>query len=275
MNPTDLRHAVDVLIAADPTCADRNELSDIIKTSGRLRSWLDSVDLKCSRQAGLLADTGRSEQANSMNSRQGKRSNKEAELLNKALSESVDVFARRCRQTARQLAAKASAGKSDVDELDDQPKRSLITHWVDKITGIHHTHIELDPIRDAKLWSITNTQLATRRQTDANTKTPWSQMQVDAFIAAVEASLTTGNDSSSDARTDSGGNDNDDSGDDSGGNDSDLGRSKRTANRHQRRALRTIYSTCAHRDCTVGFSACRIHHIKWWSKHLGRTDIDK
>jgi hypothetical protein len=54
----------------------------------------------------------------------------------------------------------------------------------------------------------------------------------------------------------------------------DVGRSERTANRQQRRALRAMHRTCGHPDCTVGFSACRIHHIKWWWKHLGSTDID-
>jgi hypothetical protein len=35
-----------------------------------------------------------------------------------------------------------------------------------------------------------------------------------------------------------------------------------------------MHRTCGHPDCTVKFSACRIHHIKWWWKDLGRTDID-
>ena len=54
----------------------------------------------------------------------------------------------------------------------------------------------------------------------------------------------------------------------------DMGRSIRTANRNQRRALRTMYRTCAHPDCTVAFSACTSHHVRWWWKHKGPTDID-
>ena len=54
----------------------------------------------------------------------------------------------------------------------------------------------------------------------------------------------------------------------------DVGRTERTANRAQRRALRAMHRTCAHPDCTVGFSACRIHHVKWWWEHNGPTDID-
>ena len=53
-----------------------------------------------------------------------------------------------------------------------------------------------------------------------------------------------------------------------------VGRSSRTATRPQRRALRAMYRTCAHPDCTVGFGACRIHHIRWWWRDLGRTDLD-
>ena len=35
-----------------------------------------------------------------------------------------------------------------------------------------------------------------------------------------------------------------------------------------------MHRTCAHPDCTVGFSACRIHHVRWWWEHWGPTDID-
>jgi hypothetical protein len=54
----------------------------------------------------------------------------------------------------------------------------------------------------------------------------------------------------------------------------DHGRSRRTANRAQRRALRAMHRGCAHPDCQVGFSACRIHHIRWWWRDGGRSDID-
>jgi hypothetical protein len=54
----------------------------------------------------------------------------------------------------------------------------------------------------------------------------------------------------------------------------DMGRSIRTANRAQRRALRAMYRTCAHPDCSVPFSACKSHHVRWWWKHRGTTDID-
>jgi hypothetical protein len=46
-------------------------------------------------------------------------------------------------------------------------------------------------------------------------------------------------------------------------------RELRTANRQQRRMLEAMYTTCAHPHCTMTFSACRIHHIIWWS--LGGT----
>lgn len=48
---------------------------------------------------------------------------------------------------------------------------------------------------------------------------------------------------------------------------------ERTANRRQRRALAAMHATCAHPDCRVPFSQCRIHHIVWWSKG-GRTVLD-
>jgi hypothetical protein len=46
-----------------------------------------------------------------------------------------------------------------------------------------------------------------------------------------------------------------------------LGRETRLANRHQRRALRVLYRTCA--LCEVPFEHCQIHHVSWY--HLGGT----
>jgi Domain of unknown function (DUF222) len=53
-----------------------------------------------------------------------------------------------------------------------------------------------------------------------------------------------------------------------------LGRTTRLANRDQRRALRAMYRGCAIPGCTVAFSHCNIHHVRWVHHHLGETDID-
>jgi hypothetical protein len=223
-------------------------------------------------------------------------------LLAAALVESVTSFTRRCRALAQRiLAAQAT---SDADELDRQRRNSSVKRWVDKITGMHHTHLELDPIRDSQLWSIVNAHLSSNVQNDANAKTPWMQMQVDAFVSAATGATVTSSEADelaherrvpeimvltdyrtlveglhelSICETDDGvplpvstvrrlccdaeiipmmlGTD---------GVPLDAGRSVRTANRQQRRALRAMYRTCAHPDCTVAFSACKAHHIRWW-----------
>lgn len=52
----------------------------------------------------------------------------------------------------------------------------------------------------------------------------------------------------------------------------DAGRTIRTANRTQRRALRARYRTCGFGDCDVPFDRCEIHHIIAW-EHGGPTDL--
>lgn len=47
----------------------------------------------------------------------------------------------------------------------------------------------------------------------------------------------------------------------------------RTASRAQRRALAAMYSTCAHPDCRTVFSACRIHHVVYFSRG-GKSVLD-
>lgn len=52
-----------------------------------------------------------------------------------------------------------------------------------------------------------------------------------------------------------------------------MGRRIRLANRAQRRALRAMYRTCAHPDCSERFDDCFIHHIVTWEDG-GPTDLD-
>ena len=54
----------------------------------------------------------------------------------------------------------------------------------------------------------------------------------------------------------------------------DVGRSRRVATPAQRTALRAMYRTCAHPDCTVRFGDCDIHHVLEWTSHLGPTALD-
>ena len=53
----------------------------------------------------------------------------------------------------------------------------------------------------------------------------------------------------------------------------DVGRSKRLATVHQRRALEAIYPTCAIPDCEVIFDHCNVHHIEYW-ENGGSTDLN-
>jgi hypothetical protein len=250
---------------------------------------------------------------------------------------------------------------SDADELTAQRAASKVSRWVDKQTGMHHTRLELDPVRDAKLGAAFTAELARLRAADGNSKTPWQQMQVNAFINAVAGirTPTKQDESDADGIIDAGGSVPSGSaagGSGAGGSASapsgaspvcrcgvgggaaergrhvdrvpeatllvsyewlagfagdgvcetengvplpistarrlacdaeivptligtagevlDQGRSVRTANRAQRRALRAMHRGCAFPGCGVGFDACRMHHVRWWWRDLGPTDID-
>jgi hypothetical protein len=109
----------------------------------------------------------------------------EDRLLAAARTMSVDAFTRECRGVARQIVAASTDGAGDAAELDRQRAMSNVKRWVDKSTGMHHSHLELDPVSDAIVWGAIDAQLATIRQADGNARTPWKRMQVDAVIAAV------------------------------------------------------------------------------------------
>ena len=61
---------------------------------------------------------------------------------------------------------------------------------------------------------------------------------------------------------------------DSRGMPLDVGRGARHATPAQRRALRSMYRTCAVGECDRGFDHCEIHHLLEWDQHHGPTDLD-
>lgn len=246
----------------------------------------------------------------------------ESDIAAAAATTSVDQFARELRDLARTL----TPAMSDADELDKQRAASNVKRWVDRVTGMHHTHLEVDPLRDATLWTAVNDSLATLKQLDGNAGTPWQQLQVNAVVAAVQGGAIADESAAPtpaavvdpveeslrriekripevtvltdlavllDGLHDGGICETDDGialpvstvrrlccdaeiipavlG--AAGEILDLGRAVRTVNRAQRRALRAMHRTCAHPECTVPFSNCKAHHIRWWKRDQGPTDI--
>ena len=53
----------------------------------------------------------------------------------------------------------------------------------------------------------------------------------------------------------------------------DVGRAKRLATAHQRRALEAVHHTCAVPDCGRPYHQCQIHHIRYWEDG-GPSDLD-
>ena len=109
-----------------------------------------------------------------------------AELLEDAERSGVDLFDRTCRDLARHLNSVA-AGKSDAEELDNQRPMSKVKRWTDRESGMRHTLISLDPVRDAKLWAGIDRARRQLRRQPGNGDLAWDQLQVDAVIDAVSA----------------------------------------------------------------------------------------
>jgi hypothetical protein len=184
--------------------------------------------------------------------------------------------------------------------LERQRRASKVKRWTERDTGMRNTLISLDPVRDASLWNVIDHHLARLRQDPANAERPYSELQVDAVMASVNAgepaarvpeivvhvdagSLCHGRHTDTLCETIDGTPVpvatvqrlccdaliqavvvNPD------GTVDQICAEQRTANRAQRRMLAAMYSTCAHPHCQVPFSACRIHHIVWWTNG-GRT----
>ncbi len=223
-------------------------------------------------------------------------------LRRHAETHSVEEFTRECRDLARTLTR--DEGES---RLESQRRQRRMRRWVDRHTGMHHLHAELDPEAAAKVnTAIDAATRARRTNRDPNdtTESPsWDHDSVDALVELITGArsveprvpeiavhidwdtLLHGLHDHSLCET----------GDgwplppstvrrlccqaeifpvvlNGLGEVLDVGTSRRLANRAQRRALRAIYRTCGFDDCTTAFDRCEIHHVVPW-EHGGATDL--
>ena len=213
----------------------------------------------------------------------------------------VDQFERNCRDLVRNLTA-THAGASATDELEKQRAASKIKRWTDRETGMRHTMISLDPVRDKSFWTAVTSKRTKLRQKPEYAKLPWDQLEVEALIAAIggggdrvpmifvlidETTLATGKvHERTVCETDDGtplpvetvrnmccnadivpiiidGK----------GQALAVGRTQRVATPAQRAALSAMHRTCVRSNCTVSFEDCYIHHIVPWAEG-GVTDLD-
>jgi hypothetical protein len=221
-------------------------------------------------------------------------------LLDHALSETPERFRRRARDLARRI-----AHDHGVAVAERQRTRRQLRRWTDRRTGMGHLHLELDPENTARVWAALDERLAAITAREDTAGIPLNRLEVDALVELVAASsaihprapelvvlvdldtITTGvfgphsicETSDGAALTpaavrrlacDAGilpvvlGGD---------GIPLDVGRTRRLATREQRRALATMYATCAMPACDVRFERCRIHHLDPWLP-TGPTDLD-
>ena len=223
----------------------------------------------------------------------------EATLVESAATSSVEAFERQVRDLGRILSR--DDGVANHERLRRQ--RSL-RRWVDRNTGMCHTHLQLDPEADAKVSAALDAAIAAERATpdDAEGRS-FDQLKADAMVTLITGAR------SRDRRIPEvtvlidldtlrhGLHDTSicESGDgqplppatvrrlcceaaivpvvlNGTGASLDVGRDQRLATRAQRRALRAMYRTCAHPGCPVRFADCDIHHVIDWDHH-GPTNL--
>ena len=117
----------------------------------------------------------------------------EAALLVAACRERIVMFDRTCRDLAKCLTAerdRRTGVDTEAAEFERQRAAAKVRGWVDKDTGMHHTHVELDPERGTRLADALRVHLRRIVKQDGNSGRPYSQLEVDAFMAALESGVT-------------------------------------------------------------------------------------
>ena len=117
----------------------------------------------------------------------------EAQLLAAAGRERIVMFDRTCRDLAKCLIAerdRCAGVDTEAAEFERQRAAAKIKQWVDNDSGMHHTHVELDPERGTRLADVLRAQLRRIVKQDGNSGRPYNQLEIDAFMAAIESGVT-------------------------------------------------------------------------------------
>ena len=224
----------------------------------------------------------------------------EALLLGYARVESPERFRRRCHDLVRRLLR-----DHGIRESERQRAAASLQQWWNNKDGMGHLHLKLDLDRYAQLEAAINAKVDELRARSECAEMSFDQLRINAFMELATASTAAGVrpaevsvlidvdtlrtgvfGTSSVSETESGlpltpaavrrlacdggiipvvmGGD---------GVPLDVGRKRRLATKEQRLALRAMYATCSHPQCSRPFSWCRIHHIVWWEL-FGATDLD-
>lgn len=128
-------------VGADADALERDGLDEVLVAVRLARARLDAGDLTAAHLDAMhaaarnLPEAVRAEYLSHTD-----------ELLERAEHVSLEVFQRECRALAKHCLARSRRG-DEVDELAEQRAASKIRRWVDSATGMHHTLLELDPVR--------------------------------------------------------------------------------------------------------------------------------
>ena len=223
----------------------------------------------------------------------------ESAVVGSACVMPVEAFEREVRNLGRILSR-----DDGVSQLARLKQQRCVRRWVDRVTGMCHTHLQVDPETDARIAAALDAAVAAARSQLQGDDVEFDHLKADALVGLITGARTTGRRVADlsvlvDAHTLREGRHDDtvcETADgsplpvetmrrhgcdaaitpiviDNDGVPLNVGRTRRLATPHQRRALRVMYRTCGFPGCQVRFEDCRIHHVTWW-EHLGATNLD-
>jgi hypothetical protein len=222
----------------------------------------------------------------------------ESTLVDSAKASSVEAFERQVRDLGRIL-----TGDDGVRQHERLRRQRSLRRWVDRATGMCHTHLQLDPEADAKISAVLDAAIAAERDRPDPEPRSWDQLKADAMVGLItggrstqrrvpEVSVLVDYDTLRHGLHDHSVGETGDGQPlppdtvrrlacdanlipvvlNADGVTLDVGREQRLATREQRLALRAMYRTCAFPGCSVRFADCDVHHVVDWHPD-GPTDL--
>jgi hypothetical protein len=219
-------------------------------------------------------------------------------LVDAAATSSVEAFGREVRKLGEILSR-----DDGVRRHERLRRQRSVRRWVDRVSGMCHTDLVLDPLTDAAVARALSDAVNAEQAKGGDDRT-LDQVEADALVGLITGKHRAGGGGVEVAVLIDHGTLRDGLHDKSVSETStgqpvpvetirrlcceadiipvvldgtgvvlDVGRARRVATRQQRQALRAMYRTCGHPGCQVGFDDCDIHHVTPWVP-TGLTDLD-
>jgi hypothetical protein len=111
----------------------------------------------------------------------------QAAVVQSATVTPVEAFEREMSKLGRVL-----SGDDGVSRMARLKRQRCVRRWMDRVTGMCHTHLQVDPETDARIASVLDAAVASARAAAQGEDVEFDHLKADALVGLITGARTTG-----------------------------------------------------------------------------------